>query len=137
MKHFTTKVFSLIMICFLFFGNARTALSRPLLDELAECIVVTHCVRNNWEVSNATEAFEKAAKLISETPRTKIIEQNNSYLHAEAVTRWMHYIDDLEIKALPEKGILQVRSESRVGIGDNGVNKRRIDNLAYQMSSTQ
>ena len=46
----------------------------------------------------------------------------------------MHYVDDLELKALPEKGVLQIRSESRVGIGDNGVNKKRIDNLAYLMS---
>ncbi len=125
------------MICFLFIGKANSAFTSPQSAELPECIVLTHCVRNNWKVSDVPSAFEKATKLIDQTPRTTVIEKNNSYLHAEAATKWMHYIDDLELKALPEQGILQVRSESRVGIGDNGVNKKRVDDLAYRMSSTQ
>tara|TARA_Y100001968_G_scaffold309182_1_gene328733 strand:+ start:1548 stop:1946 length:399 start_codon:yes stop_codon:yes gene_type:complete len=103
-------------------------------DELPECVVISHCVRKNWKVSNLDEAFTRAAKLIAETPRTKIIDQTDSYIHAEATTKWMHYVDDLEVKALERTSTLQVRSESRVGIGDNGVNKKRIDDLAYRMS---
>ncbi len=106
-------------------------------NELPKCVVVTHCVRNNWEVSNVEEAFKKAKRLIEKTPRTRITEQTDSYIHAEAMTRWLHYVDDLELKALEKKGVLQIRSESRVGIGDNGVNKKRINNLAYLMSTNK
>ena len=66
---------------------------------------------------------------------TKIVEQTNSYLHAEAKTRWRRYTDDLLLKVIPEKGIIQVRSESRVGIGDMGVNQKRVDDLAYRLST--
>ena len=39
----------------------------------------------------------------------------------------MKYIDDVEVSFLPEKKNLQIRSESRVGESDVGVNKKRID----------
>ena len=106
-------------------------------DELPECVVVTHCVRENWEVHDVDEVFQKAVKAVSNTKRTKIVEQNNAYIHAEAKTKWRRYTDDLLIKALPEKGIVQVRSESRIGIGDNGVNKKRVDELAYRVMTNQ
>ena len=102
-------------------------------NELPECIVITHCVREDFKVNDLENAFKKATLIVSETARTKIIEQTNSYIHAEAKTKWRRYTDDLLIQAIPEKGIIQVRSESRVGIGDNGVNQRRIDDFAYRL----
>ncbi len=102
-------------------------------NELPECIITTHCVRTNFKVNDLESAFKKAKKIVLDTPRTKIVEQNNSYIHAEAKTKWRRYTDDLLIKALPSQGIIQVRSESRVGIGDNGVNQKRIDDFAYRL----
>ena len=103
------------------------------VDELPECIVITHCVREDLKVNDLDNAFEKATKIVSETARTKIVEQTKSYIHAEAKTKWRRYTDDLLLKAIPEKGIIQVRSESRVGIGDNGVNQKRVDDFAYRL----
>ena len=102
-------------------------------NELPECVVKTHCVRENFKVKDLEDAFNKATKIVSETPRTKIIEQTKSYLHAEAKTKWRRYTDDLLLKAIPEEGIIQVRSESRVGIGDNGVNQKRVEDFAYRL----
>jgi len=102
-------------------------------NELPDCVVITHCVRKDFKVKDIENAFKKATKIVSETPRTKIVEQTNSYIHAEAKTKWRRYTDDLLLKAIPEKGIIQVRSESRVGIGDNGVNQKRVDDFAYRL----
>ena len=102
-------------------------------NELPECVVITHCVREDFKVKDLENDFKKATKIVSETARTKIIEQTNSYIHAEATTKWRRYTDDLLLKAIPEKGIIQIRSESRVGIGDNGVNQRRVDDFAYRL----
>ena len=101
--------------------------------ELPECVVVTHCVKEDFKVNNLEDAFIKALAIVSSTPRTEIVEQSSSYIHAEAKTKWRRYTDDFLLKAIPEKGIIQVRSESRVGIGDNGVNKKRIDDFAYRL----
>ncbi len=102
-------------------------------NDLQECVVITHCVREDFKVNDIENAFKKATKIVSETARTKIVEKTDSYIHAEAKTKWRRYTDDLLLKAIPEKGIIQVRSESRVGVGDNGVNKKRVDDFAYRL----
>ena len=102
-------------------------------NDLPECVVITHCVREDFKVNDIENAFKKATKIVSETERTKIVEKTDSYIHAEAKTKWRRYTDDLLLKAIPEKGIIQVRSESRVGVGDNGVNKKRVDDFAYRL----
>ncbi|WP_320667868.1 DUF1499 domain-containing protein [Prochlorococcus sp. MIT 1307] len=115
------------------FFNASTSIASSQEIELPECIVMTHCVKENWEVSDVEESFKKAVELVSKTPRTRIVEKNETFIHAEAKTKWRRYTDDLLIKSLPKKGIIQVRSESRLGVGDNGVNQKRIDKLSYRL----
>ena len=102
-----------------------------ITTDLPDCVVITHCVRRDFKVINLENAFKKATKIVSETARTKIVEKTDSFIHAEAKTKWRRYTDDLLLKAIPEKGIIQVRSESRVGVGDNGVNQKRVDDFAY------
>ncbi len=132
MNFLLTVTFSLTLLVT---GNVVFASLPP--EELPECIVTSHCVRVNWPVEDVEESFRKVVVAVSSTPRTKIVEKTGSYLHAEAQTKWRRYTDDLLIKALPQQGIIQVRSESRVGIGDNGVNKRRVDDLAYRLMTDQ
>ena len=122
-----------ILIIFVFFITPTQVFATT--SELPECVVITHCVRENFEVKDLNNAFKKATKIVSETTRTKIVEKSDSYIHAEAKTKWRRYTDDLLIKAIPERGVIQVRSESRVGIGDNGVNQRRVDDFAYRLMS--
>ncbi len=100
---------------------------------LPDCVVITHCVREDFKVDDLENAFKKATQIVSDTARTKIIEKTDSFIHAEAKTKWRRYTDDLLLKAIPEKGIIQVRSESRVGVGDNGVNQQRVDDFAYRL----
>ena len=129
------KKFLVFLIAFSIFGLSKPMFAESEINELPKCVVVSHCVLREWPVSDVSTAFNRVEQLIKETPRTKIIEKSNSYIHAEATTRWMHYVDDLEVKGLPEKNVLQIRSESRVGVGDNGVNKNRVEELSYRMST--
>ena len=39
----------------------------------------------------------------------------------------MKYVDDLEVSYIPENKRIVIRSESRVGDGDFGVNKKRVE----------
>ena len=97
--------------------------------DLKPCIEVAHCIREEWKVNNIEKPFEKIKSIIAGTPRTDIVEINGDYLHAEAKSKWMKYVDDLEVSFLPETNILLIRSESRVGESDLGVNKKRVDLL--------
>ena len=100
---------------------------------LDPCIEVAHCVREEWEVKNVQAPFEKIKSLIENTPRTEIVEIDGDYLHAESTSKWMKYVDDLEVSLLPESNMLLIRSESRVGEGDLGVNQKRVDLLKSKM----
>ncbi|WP_320674072.1 DUF1499 domain-containing protein [Prochlorococcus sp. MIT 1341] len=129
------KIIFVAIASLLLIFNSSLALADFETEELPKCVVVTHCVRVNWEVSDIEAAFKKVVEAVSNTPRTKIVEQTDFYIHAEAKTKSRRFTDDLLIKALPEKRVIQVRSESRVGIGDMGVNQKRVDDLAYRLST--
>ena len=126
-----------LFIILTLFTNSISVLADIEDIELPLCVIVTHCVRENWEVKDIDSSFKKIELAVSNTPRTKIVEKTPYFIHAEAKTKWRRYTDDLLIKALPNKKIIQVRSESRVGVGDNGVNKRRVDQLAYRIMTNQ
>ncbi len=82
-------------------------------------------------------SFRAAEEFLASKPRVMIVEKSESYIHAEAASRLMHFIDDLEIRAFPERSLLQIRSESRVGIADMGVNQMRIKELIYAIGLNQ
>jgi len=60
-------------------------------------------------------------------PRTTIVEQTENYLYAEFRTRLLRYVDDVEL--FFDGQVLQVRSCSRLGRRDFGVNRRRVEEL--------
>ena len=97
--------------------------------ELKPCIQVSHCVREELNVEKIDSPYEKVISIVQNSPRTKIVESDGDYLHAEVTSRIMKYVDDLEISFSPEKNNLLIRSESRVGDGDFGVNRKRVDLL--------
>ena len=97
--------------------------------EIKPCIQVSHCVREELKVDNIDSPYEKVKFIVENSPRTKIVESDGDYLHAEVTSRIMKYVDDLEISFSPEKNNLLIRSESRVGDGDFGVNRKRVDSL--------
>ena len=74
-----------------------------------------------------SEPVAAMAAIIRNSPRTEIIVQTDSYLHATFRSALFGFVDDLEI--LKDDDGLQVRSVSRVGRGDMGVNRKRVDAL--------
>ena len=101
--------------------------------ELKQCIEVAHCVREEWKVNNIYEPFNEIKQIIENTPRSEIVMLKENYLHAEVTSKWMKYVDDLEISYLPESNKLLIRSESRVGDSDLGVNQKRVDSIKDQL----
>ena len=101
--------------------------------ELSECVEIAHCVREEWEVDSIEQPFKEIKEIIENTPRSVIVELDGDYLHAEVTSKWMKYVDDLEVSFVPESRKLLVRSESRVGEGDLGVNQKRVDLLKSKL----
>ncbi len=97
--------------------------------EIDPCIEVSHCAREELDVKNINQPFEKIKLVVQKIPRTEIVDENGDYLHAEVTSRIMKYVDDLELSYIENENKIIVRSESRVGEGDFGVNKKRVERL--------
>jgi uncharacterized protein (DUF1499 family) len=68
-----------------------------------------------------------ARSAVASLPRTRIIKEEKNYLYAEFRTRLLRYVDDVELYFDGE--VLQVRSCSRLGRRDFGVNRNRVEAL--------
>jgi uncharacterized protein (DUF1499 family) len=66
---------------------------------------------------------------VQNLPRTKTIAETSEYLHAECATAIFGFVDDLELHLRVAEGVIAVRSASRLGYSDLGVNCLRIENL--------
>jgi uncharacterized protein (DUF1499 family) len=62
-------------------------------------------------------------------PGARIAESRPDYLYVQFTTRWLKFVDDAEFWASPAEGVIHVRSASRLGRRDFGVNRRRIEEL--------
>ena len=85
-----------------------------------------------------SDAFDKALttakgqgwEIVAEEPNSGIIE-------GTATSRWMGFKDDVVIRVTEQKGqaIVDIRSSSRVGVGDVGLNANRIRAFTAALTS--
>jgi len=76
---------------------------------------------------SATEAWRVVTRTVMSLPRCKLIKQSDRYLHFEVTSRIFRFTDDLELLLEANKNEIQIRSGSRTGYGDFGVNRRRVE----------
>ncbi len=96
---------------------------------LNACSSESNCATSEWDFPNVNKKFGELISILESLPRTKLLEQTQNYWHGVCYSLIFRFPDDLEILKVPQKGIIQIRSASRVGMSDLGVNKRRINNL--------
>ena len=82
-----------------------------------------------------TEVWRVTRKLVSELPRTRIVNETSDYLHAECRSALLGFVDDLELHLRPSEGVIAIRSAARLGYSDFGVNRRRIEVLRASLVS--
>jgi len=86
-------------------------------------------------VKPASEVWQVVRKLVSELPRTQVVNETSDYLHAECRSNVFGFVDDLELHLRPSAGLIAVRSAARLGYSDFGVNRRRIESLRAALIS--
>ena len=71
-------------------------------------------------------------RVLAESPRTKIKNSTECYMHAEFTSLIFRFVDDVEFLIVPAseaEGVIHVRSASRVGYSDLGANRKRVEKL--------
>lgn len=77
--------------------------------------------------SKSPEEFQKfVEQILKQFPRTKLARLDKNYAHIEFTSLILRFTDDLELFFDPVESKIHIRSASRVGYSDMGVNKRRV-----------
>jgi uncharacterized protein (DUF1499 family) len=71
--------------------------------------------------------MKKIAEALQAMPRTVIVKQEPRYIYAQSTTSLLKFTDDIEFALDASKGIIDVRSASRLGQKDFGVNRARVE----------
>ncbi len=71
--------------------------------------------------------LDRIAALIEADDSAKIITRADDYINAEYTSALMGFVDDVEFWANADAGKIEVRSASRLGESDLGVNRKRIE----------
>lgn len=73
--------------------------------------------------------------IVERMPGARIVEARPDYLYVQFTTRWLQFVDDAEFWASPAEGVVHVRSASRLGRRDFGVNRARIERIRATLSA--
>lgn len=77
--------------------------------------------------------MQKIMQILQTMPRTVIVKQEAGYIYAQSTTQLLKFTDDVEFALDASKGIIDVRSASRIGRKDFGVNRARIESIRRAM----
>ena len=103
---------------------------------LAPCRRTPNCVSSQADPADRehyiapipfTGTMADLRRLVESMERATVITARDNYLHAEYRTKLLRYVDDVELYL--DKGVVHVRSASRLGRRDFGVNRKRIEDL--------
>lgn len=75
------------------------------------------------------EAKEALKGIVGSLPRTKLVEEDEIYLHYEFTSLLLRFVDDVEFLFDDETKTIHFRSASRTGYGDLGVNRHRMERI--------
>ena len=78
------------------------------------------------------DAMGAVRKALAAMPRVTIVLEKPNYLYAEFRSRLLGYVDDVEF--FYDGSAIQVRSASRLGRRDFGVNRNRVERLRALLS---
>lgn len=73
------------------------------------------------------QALERIRRICESMEGAKVVKSDPGYLHVQFETRWMKFVDDTEFWFDPRAGVIHVRSGSRLGRKDFGVNRARVE----------
>ncbi|NJK74857.1 MAG: DUF1499 domain-containing protein [Microcoleus sp. SU_5_6] len=84
--------------------------------------------------STPTVAMANLKQAIESLGKTKIITETDNYLYAEFTSSLMGFVDDVEFLLDEGAKVIHVRSASRLGQSDLGVNRKRIETIRTQLN---
>lgn len=138
----TSLILIVIAVLFILGLVSKSGEANGLVESrLSPCPDKPNCVCSEFEAdadhfieplalsSDAAANVMARLKKIIEEMGGKVQRQSDDYLAATFSSVIFRFVDDLEIRIDRETSLIHLRSASRVGHGDGGVNRQRIQKL--------
>jgi len=78
---------------------------------------------------DAPAAWDKLKKAVATLPRTSIVTDSGTYIYMQCTTLLLRFTDDVEFALDEANHVIHVRSASRLGRKDFGVNRARVETI--------
>ena len=130
MKKFILSIIPLLSACA---GEPAQSLGVKE-NKLTPCPASPNCVssfedNNTHKIQPIAASLDQITQVIVTLTSANIVDASENYLHVEFTSRIMRYIDDVEFLYDKDENITHVRSASRIGYSDFGVNRKRIERI--------
>ncbi len=133
----TFKIF--LYIIFMVFNTSNEAFSGsektlPLCRDSPNCVSseardAQHFIEPFKIKGHPEESWIALKKALMSQSRMVITHETDDTLHAEATSLVFRFVDDINVIFDSQKKLINIRSASRTGHSDFGVNRKRIETL--------
>ncbi len=131
-------VLPIVALYVLSFTASRPSNLGVTAGKLAPCPDSPNCVSTQADdeghriapipfTGTTADAMTKIKQALAALPRARIIMESADYLHVECTSLIFRFVDDVEFYIDEPNQVIHARSASRVGRGDLGVNRQRMD----------
>jgi uncharacterized protein (DUF1499 family) len=79
--------------------------------------------------STPNEAMDRLKTVVAALPRSKVVTDDERYMHVEFTSRVFRFVDDVEFLIDADHKLIHFRSASRAGQSDLGVNRQRMEDI--------
>jgi uncharacterized protein (DUF1499 family) len=109
--------------------------------QVPPCSWTPNCVSSNGKAGESKfiapmkaqagekEPMKRLKGLVSAMPGAKLVVEQPYLLKYEFTSNTMKFVDDVQFSYIPLMNTVEMRSASRVGISDFGVNRERMDKI--------
>ena len=139
----TNKIFSILILLIMFSCSGKKPTNIGVKNgQLRNCPDSPNCVCSQCNPEDKLHyikpltyqesletAYQKLIKTIEADKSTKIITKSFHYIYVEYTSKIFRFVDDVEFYFPKNKKIIHIRSASRLGRSDLGVNRKRIEKL--------
>ena len=87
--------------------------------------------------SSAEDAFNTLKTVVQSFKQSAIAQETDNYLYAEFTIPVVGFVDDVEFLLDKDAQVIHVRSASRLGESDLGVNRKRIETIRAKFNQLQ
>lgn len=87
-------------------------------------------------IGDAATTLARIRSIVEGMEGAEVIASDEHYLYIQFTSKIMKFVDDAEFWFDPAASVIQVRSASRLGKSDLGVNRKRIEAIRKQLASS-